>query len=553
MRGLTLLAQLVRLVNEAGKSLVGNCSRIRRLDFYLMTTITSQPVVPNKTVPAEPDSPVPRGIWLGVGILAMGISLAIAWINLDQGWFHTDEGQLGQAAERVLHGELPHRDFDDMYTGALSYLNAFSFHLWGIDSHSMRWMLFVWFMPFVVAIYWLMTRFVPPLVAGVLTVLAAAWTIPMYSASMPSWYNLFFATWALCALMKFLERGHKRYLLLAGLAIGISITFKVSGLFILAAALLLLLYRNQLGSDPADQPNQMFSGLVSLALACASLLSFSFVNRVDPLMQSVHFVLPFLALTVFVLVNEWKMARGGWGKRCREIVFDVVPLAIGVGIPILAFVAIYIRQEAVSDLINGVLVMPKQRLEFTTFEFPRANTLVMVVPLLVLCYPVFLGNVFRAKRERATEHSHCGSNCAIFDARYAGWILGRLSQFSKHGSVPDHRQFVVDLQAASSVVESSATADISCNCRGLLRQFDTVSISRTDLLFLRGSVVSRGCRIGDADSGLGPAKNPGRGRHLPVTIQLFSLSYALAKFVHEAGLSITSRGAVADGEMQNSS
>ena len=121
-----------------------------------------------------------------VGLIATAISLAIAWNNLDQGWFPHDEGQLGQAAERVLHGELPHRDFDDMYTGGLSFLNAASFHIWGVNSQSMCWMLFAWFVPFVLSIYWLMSRFTRPWAAGLLTTLAAAWSIPMYSAAMPS-------------------------------------------------------------------------------------------------------------------------------------------------------------------------------------------------------------------------------------------------------------------------------------------------------------------------------------------------------------------------------
>ena len=38
------------------------------------------------------------------------------------GWIPHDEGSLAQSAERVLAGELPHRDFDEIYTGGLSFL-----------------------------------------------------------------------------------------------------------------------------------------------------------------------------------------------------------------------------------------------------------------------------------------------------------------------------------------------------------------------------------------------------------------------------------------------
>ena len=61
--------------------------------------------------------------------------LAIVWLfagwygytGLDRGWVPHDEGQFAQAADRILAGEMPHRDFDEMYTGGLSYLNAAAF------------------------------------------------------------------------------------------------------------------------------------------------------------------------------------------------------------------------------------------------------------------------------------------------------------------------------------------------------------------------------------------------------------------------------------------
>ena len=46
---------------------------------------------------------------------------------LYRGWFPQDEGALAESARRVLAGELPHRDFAELYTGALSYLHALGF------------------------------------------------------------------------------------------------------------------------------------------------------------------------------------------------------------------------------------------------------------------------------------------------------------------------------------------------------------------------------------------------------------------------------------------
>jgi hypothetical protein len=53
--------------------------------------------------------------------LVSGVYLGL---NLRRGWVPHDEGILAQAAERVLHGEMPHRDFNDRYTGGMTYVNA---------------------------------------------------------------------------------------------------------------------------------------------------------------------------------------------------------------------------------------------------------------------------------------------------------------------------------------------------------------------------------------------------------------------------------------------
>jgi len=61
--------------------------------------------------------------------------LIVVWIGsalyvgarLNRGWVPHDEGALGHSAERVLAGQLPHRDFDETCTGGLSFLNGIPF------------------------------------------------------------------------------------------------------------------------------------------------------------------------------------------------------------------------------------------------------------------------------------------------------------------------------------------------------------------------------------------------------------------------------------------
>src|SRR5258705_1672068 len=105
-------------------------------------------------------------------LLVWLLSATYAGMNVNKGWFPHDEGTLGQAAERVLQGEMPHRDFTDPYTGGLSYLEAYIFRLFGIDLIWLRVFLFAVFLAWVPAVYAISREFLSPWAAGGVTLVA---------------------------------------------------------------------------------------------------------------------------------------------------------------------------------------------------------------------------------------------------------------------------------------------------------------------------------------------------------------------------------------------
>ena len=111
-----------------------------------------------------------------------------------RGWIPHDEGLLAQSAERFLHGELPHRDFDATYTGGLEALHAAAFRLLGVELASLRWTLLAFAVAFVAALYVLARRAAAPPLAAALALVGVAWSLPNYFAALPSWYVLFFWT-----------------------------------------------------------------------------------------------------------------------------------------------------------------------------------------------------------------------------------------------------------------------------------------------------------------------------------------------------------------------
>ncbi len=152
-------------------------------------------------------------------VIVWAISAALLISHIDRGWVPHDEGLIGHTAERVLAGELPHRDFDDVYTGGLAYINAGAMRVFGHE-HSVAADRARRGLPDVRAC--LVLRGDAIRVAGRCGGHDAArrvvWSVPNYTAALPSWYNLIFAVFGTAALLRFVDVRRRRWLFVAGFA-----------------------------------------------------------------------------------------------------------------------------------------------------------------------------------------------------------------------------------------------------------------------------------------------------------------------------------------------
>jgi hypothetical protein len=328
-----------------------------------------------KTRPA-----VLAGVWI--------LSALYAGLFLDRGWVPHDEGMLGQNAERVLRGELPHRDFDESYTGGLNYAHAFAFRIFGVNLLSSRVVLLVGFLAFVPALFAIALRFLPLLGAGLLTLLSVAWSVPNYSASMPSWYVLFFATWGTLFLLRELDTGRKRWLLAAGACGGVSLLVIVVGLYIIAAALLYLAFREQVAAERGNFPRGRVSSAfpLFLTICCvgfAALLALLFRSRLTP-SEVAYLAVPTLAVTAVLVWRTWTRRRGGSRERFRALWQLVFPFLLGALTPVILFILVYVISDAVDDLYRGLYVLPLRQIGVAKRHFPPLTTLVAAVPFGLL-------------------------------------------------------------------------------------------------------------------------------------------------------------------------
>ena len=322
-----------------------------------------------------------------VFLVVWAISIGYMATHLKVGWVPHDEGMLGLSAERALHGELPHRDFDD-YTGGLTFVHAFAFREFGVNSASMRFVLFAAFVAWVPTVYYVASRFGPPFVAAGVTLLAIAWSVPNYPGPMPSWYNLFFATAGAAALLRYIERGSRGWLFLAGICGGLSALAKVTAAYYVVGALLFFIFREQ---DIANAQNRgspararLYRAIITVALATFLALLFRMIRMVPGISGLIYFVLPTFGLVVLILAREFAGVAGKDRERFVTLVGLCAPFGAGIAIPLIVFVIPYARAGAVHDLMYGLLATSARAIRFASFDPQSPLMMVSMVPFIVL-------------------------------------------------------------------------------------------------------------------------------------------------------------------------
>jgi hypothetical protein len=319
-------------------------------------------------------------------------ALAAAWVAstvyvgmlLDHKWIPHDDGCLAQAAERVLLGEMPHRDFTDVYTGGLSYLNAVGLEVFGVRLMALRYVLFLFFIAWVPVVYYCAARFLRPFGAAAITLLAVAWSVPNYPAAMPSWYNLFFATFGAAALLRFSADPRRRWLVLAGAMGGCSLLAKIAGLYFIAACLLFLVV-HEAGTRP---PGREVTGRWVYPLTVLSAL-LGFLAGIVVLLRghltvehAYHFLVPAIALAGLTWVRVVTVEAAPASSCIRRLWALGWPFLAGVSVPVAVFLAPYAVGGSIMALLSGVFVSPTGRLAVATFSPMSGVGVVFALPLI---------------------------------------------------------------------------------------------------------------------------------------------------------------------------
>ncbi len=323
----------------------------------------------------------------------VGISAALVWPELFRGWYPWDDGAMAQVAERVMHGQLPHRDFDEPWTGGWSFVQAAIFRVAGTSLRMLRIPIFVAWLASLACGFRLTRRFATPAVAGAATLAWAVWSLYAWHYPLLNWYYAPLALFATWAVTRFVESGRRRYVVLAGVMVGIAIVQKITGLFLLAA---LLLWCAAHVADvarrvPAHARAWGYAVFVTGAGAVFVLLVARLVLGLPAEFHGSAMYLFVLPIAVAVVWLGWSAYSAGVGARegVRTLLSLLVPLAVGVAVPLIPFLLLYVAHGAVGDLIVGVFVRPAARLSLILSPPPgRVATAGMMLAPLVLALGV---------------------------------------------------------------------------------------------------------------------------------------------------------------------
>lgn len=337
-------------------------------------------------------------------IVVWGLSVIYVATLIDRGWGPPDEGLLAQSAERLLSGEVPHRDFDELYTGGLTAVHALAFELFGVRLISLRLVLFAAVILWVPVLYALARRFASPILAAAVTLLGVVWSVPAYPASMPSWYNLFLASAGLLAIFRYLETDRFRWQFVAGLCGGVSVLAKITGIFFIGAGVLVIVYQACRPVTPAqvyrgditamtrrESRPGAWLGMLAAVMILGGLVALIGIRK--HALTYLQLAAPLVAVAVLVAAAGWNSGPVAWNRLWRPI----LALAAGVAAALLPFVAVYAWHDALADLVKGVFTLPARRIQFASQE-PDGGAIVWALPLLGLAA---LGLHIRRRRTAA--------------------------------------------------------------------------------------------------------------------------------------------------------
>ena len=288
--------------------------------------------------------------------------VAIAWFSLgvDKTFHVRDEGYLMSRSARVAAGELPHRDFVDVYGPATFVLTGAVVRVLGEDVLGVHWFL-AGVKAAAVATGYLVTRAIAPRSFAVFGALLATafWGRLIWNLNAPyaSLYTVALAPLALLALIVAERRRSLAGLFVAGAVAGTTMLFKQSlaGFLVLGMGLALW----AIGMLREEPPTAHRARETRLALGAWALAGLAVLVPIGPFLGSSEYLLHILPIhALMALVARGVVARGGTGSLAAILRDRLLPFGAGVAAVLGAVALAYLAMGALGALWDDMFVLP---------------------------------------------------------------------------------------------------------------------------------------------------------------------------------------------------
>jgi hypothetical protein len=321
----------------------------------------------------------------GLLLLVLVILYLVPFVG--RGWIPHDEGTIAGDAVRLLDGELPHVQFQDPYTGGMTWLYAGLFRAFGIDLLTIRRALLAAAVASTLAWYDVALRFTNPVTAAAVAFVGLLWSFPNYFAGLPSWWALTFASLGLAAFARYLETRRLPWLFALGLSVGLACAFKQTGLYLVAAAWMALAFDERQERPRADGaiPGPASARLVRVIAIAVVCLGLAFVVGVLPSVGTLMLLVsPIVLFAVYVVVDEWRFGgvTPNGGDGVSTLLTRTLVLGLGVAVPV-AIVCLPYLGGHLSEFAYGALILPQKRGTSSAYDLARPIIAIAFVPYLL--------------------------------------------------------------------------------------------------------------------------------------------------------------------------
>jgi len=289
-----------------------------------------------------------------------------------KGWGPQDAGTLGNAANGVLEGGLPHVDFKDVYPGLQAYFHGAFFALFRSSIWTLRiaWLVVV---GLTAGSLYFVVRDVTSRAVGALAAFGAvSVAFVFYPVSMPTWWNVMFAAASLAMIQRGFKLERPVYMAVAGLLTGVSLLVKPTAVLVAIPSFLWVLSRTK--------PRPAGSLEVSATVG-AVVIGWVVSRSLSP--SSVLLVLiPVLTCIVWIWVS-----RAPREASIRGSLSEGNPPAYygaGVLLPAFSCALYYALVGELPALIQGWVVSPSERWDVGSVDIPIAVSGLLFLGLAAL-------------------------------------------------------------------------------------------------------------------------------------------------------------------------